>query len=59
MLAPCFDHLPPGVVNIVAGAGDVGSAIVNDERIAGRGVHGIGRDREEGGGGLRRRAWRA
>ncbi len=21
MLAPCFDHLPPGVVNIVAGAG--------------------------------------
>jgi acyl-CoA reductase-like NAD-dependent aldehyde dehydrogenase len=35
MLAPCFDHLPPGVVNIVAGASDVGSAIVNDERIAG------------------------
>ena len=35
MLAPCFEHLPPGVVNIVAGAGDVGSAIVNDERIAG------------------------
>jgi acyl-CoA reductase-like NAD-dependent aldehyde dehydrogenase len=35
ILAPCFDHLPPGVVNIVAGAGDVGSAIVNDERIAG------------------------
>ena len=35
MLAPCFDHLPPGVLNIVAGAGDIGSAIVNDERIAG------------------------
>jgi acyl-CoA reductase-like NAD-dependent aldehyde dehydrogenase len=35
MLAPCFDHLPPGVVNIAAGAGNVGSAIVNDERIAG------------------------
>ena len=35
MLAGCFDHLPPGAVNIVAGAGDVGSAIVNDERIAG------------------------
>jgi acyl-CoA reductase-like NAD-dependent aldehyde dehydrogenase len=35
MLASCFEHLPPGVVNIVAGAGNVGSAIVNDERIAG------------------------
>ena len=35
MLADCFSHLPAGVVNIVAGAGDVGSAIVNDERIAG------------------------
>ena len=33
-LAPCFDHLPAGVVNIVAGAGDVGAAIVADERIA-------------------------
>jgi betaine-aldehyde dehydrogenase len=27
-LADCFDHLPSGVVNIVAGAGDVGAAIV-------------------------------
>ena len=35
MLAPCFDHLPPGVVNIVAGAGDVGSALVDDERVDG------------------------
>ena len=26
-LAPCFDHLPPGVVNLLAGAGDVGGAI--------------------------------
>ena len=33
-LAPCFDHLPGGVVNIVAGAGDVGERIVRDERIA-------------------------
>ena len=34
MLAGCFDHLPAGVVNLVAGAGDVGGAIVADERIA-------------------------
>jgi acyl-CoA reductase-like NAD-dependent aldehyde dehydrogenase len=27
MLAGCFEHLPPGVVNVVAGAGDVGAAI--------------------------------
>jgi acyl-CoA reductase-like NAD-dependent aldehyde dehydrogenase len=33
-LAPCFDHLPPGVVNIVCGAGEVGAAIVADERVA-------------------------
>jgi acyl-CoA reductase-like NAD-dependent aldehyde dehydrogenase len=31
--ASCFDHLPPGVVNVVAGAGEVGAAIVADERI--------------------------
>jgi acyl-CoA reductase-like NAD-dependent aldehyde dehydrogenase len=35
MLAECFAELPPGVVNIVAGAGDVGAAIVGDERIDG------------------------
>jgi betaine-aldehyde dehydrogenase len=35
MLADCFSHLPPGVVNVVAGAGDVGSAIVEDPRVAG------------------------
>jgi acyl-CoA reductase-like NAD-dependent aldehyde dehydrogenase len=35
MLASCFDHLPPGVVNIVAGAGDVGARIVADPRIDG------------------------
>ena len=31
--AGCLDHLPAGVVNVVAGAGDVGAAIVADERI--------------------------
>ena len=35
MLADCFAELPPGVVNLVAGAGDVGRAIVEDERIDG------------------------
>jgi acyl-CoA reductase-like NAD-dependent aldehyde dehydrogenase len=35
MLAECFAHLAPGVVNLVAGAGDVGAAIVEDERIDG------------------------
>ncbi len=33
-VASCFDHLPAGVVNVVAGAGDVGAAIVGDERVA-------------------------
>jgi acyl-CoA reductase-like NAD-dependent aldehyde dehydrogenase len=32
-LASCFEHLPPGVVNVLAGAGDVGEAIVGDERV--------------------------
>ncbi len=32
-IASCFDHLPDGVVNLVAGAGDVGAGIVGDERI--------------------------
>jgi acyl-CoA reductase-like NAD-dependent aldehyde dehydrogenase len=35
MLAECFAELPAGVVNIVAGAGDVGASIVEDERIDG------------------------
>jgi acyl-CoA reductase-like NAD-dependent aldehyde dehydrogenase len=35
MLAPCVEHLPPGVVNLVAGAGDVGAAITADPRIDG------------------------
>jgi acyl-CoA reductase-like NAD-dependent aldehyde dehydrogenase len=34
-LAPAFDHLPPGVVNIVAGAGDVGEALVDDPGVDG------------------------
>src|ERR687889_1939810 len=33
-LAPCFEHLPGGVVNLLAGGGDVGAAMVADERIA-------------------------
>ncbi len=35
MLAEAFADLPPGVVNLVAGAGDVGAALVEDERIDG------------------------
>src|SRR3954453_3006478 len=33
MLAPCFDHMPPGVVNVLAGAGDVGQRIVAEARV--------------------------
>jgi acyl-CoA reductase-like NAD-dependent aldehyde dehydrogenase len=32
-LAPCFDHLPAGVVNLLCGAGDIGAVIVADERV--------------------------
>ncbi|HEX2358181.1 MAG TPA: aldehyde dehydrogenase family protein [Solirubrobacterales bacterium] len=35
MLAPCFDHLPPGVVSIVAGGGEIGAAITADPRVDG------------------------
>ena len=35
MLASCLDHLPAGVVNLLAGAGEVGAAIVADERVDG------------------------
>jgi acyl-CoA reductase-like NAD-dependent aldehyde dehydrogenase len=35
MLASAFSDLPPGVVNVVAGAGDVGEALVGDPRIDG------------------------
>ncbi len=35
MLADCFDHLPPGTFNVLAGAGTVGEALVRDERVAG------------------------
>jgi betaine-aldehyde dehydrogenase len=33
MLAPAFADLPPGLVSIVAGAGDVGAELVADERV--------------------------
>ena len=33
MLAECLEPLPAGVVNIVAGGGDVGASIVEDERV--------------------------
>jgi acyl-CoA reductase-like NAD-dependent aldehyde dehydrogenase len=32
-IGSCFDSLPRGVVNIVAGAGDVGAALSADERV--------------------------
>ena len=35
MLADCFEQLPPGTFNMVAGAGAIGEAIVADERVAG------------------------
>src|SRR5918995_262098 len=35
MLADCLDPLPPGVLNLVAGGGDVGAAITADPRIDG------------------------
>ncbi len=33
MLADCFEHVHPGVVNLVAGTGDIGERIVRDERV--------------------------
>ncbi len=54
MLAGCFDHLPAGTVNLLAGAGDVGAAISADDRDRLRRLHGLGRDRQEGGRCLRR-----
>ena len=35
MLASCFEHVPNGVVNLVAGAGDIGAALCADERVDG------------------------
>jgi acyl-CoA reductase-like NAD-dependent aldehyde dehydrogenase len=32
-LAACVEHLPAGVVNLVAGAGDVGERLVDDARV--------------------------
>jgi betaine-aldehyde dehydrogenase len=34
-LAPCVDHLPAGLVALVAGGGDVGERIVDDPRVDG------------------------
>jgi betaine-aldehyde dehydrogenase len=33
MLAQCFEHMPSGVVNLVAGGGDVGARLVADDRV--------------------------
>jgi betaine-aldehyde dehydrogenase len=33
MLAQCFEELPKGVVNLLAGGGEVGETIVRDERV--------------------------
>ena len=46
MLAPCFDHLPPGVVNLLAGAGDVGARDRRRRARRLRRVHRLGRDRQ-------------
>jgi acyl-CoA reductase-like NAD-dependent aldehyde dehydrogenase len=35
MLAPCFEHLPAGVVNLIAGGPEVGAAITEDARVDG------------------------
>ena len=34
-LASAVDHLPAGVVNLIAGAGDVGEALIDDVRVTG------------------------
>ena len=33
MLASCFEHMPAGVVNLLAGGGEVGARLVADERV--------------------------
>jgi acyl-CoA reductase-like NAD-dependent aldehyde dehydrogenase len=35
MLAPCFDHLPPGVVGLLAGGAEIGAAIASEPRVDG------------------------
>jgi len=35
MLAPCFEHLPSGAVNLLAGGPKVGAAVVSDARVDG------------------------
>ena len=34
-LAPCVEHLPAGLVTLLAGGGDVGERLVDDERVDG------------------------
>src|SRR5918996_77744 len=35
MLGPCFEHLPAGVVNLLAGGPEVGAAIASEPRVEG------------------------
>ena len=35
MLSPCLDHLPAGVVNLIAGGPEVGAAIASEPRVDG------------------------
>jgi betaine-aldehyde dehydrogenase len=35
MLAPCFEHLPDGVVNLIAGGGETGAALTSHEGVDG------------------------
>jgi acyl-CoA reductase-like NAD-dependent aldehyde dehydrogenase len=35
MLAPCYEHLPAGVVNLLAGGPEVGAAIASEPRVGG------------------------
>ena len=48
MLAACFDHLPPGVVNIAGRRGRRGRGDRGRRARRLRGVHRLGRDRQEG-----------
>ena len=54
MLAPMFDHLPAGALSLLAGAGDVGGAIVADERVDCVAFTGLGGHRQEDRLGVRR-----
>ena len=49
MLAGAFEHLPAGVVSLLAGAGEVGAALASPPRRRLHRLHRLGRDRQEGG----------